>query len=63
MVRVLFIGGTGNISLAVTRLLAERGSEVTVLNRGLNAPPLPDGVRTIRADIRDSASVFEALRG
>jgi nucleoside-diphosphate-sugar epimerase len=62
-VRVLFIGGTGNISLAGTRLLAERGSEVTVLNRGLSDVELPDGVRTIRADIRDAASVSEALRG
>jgi nucleoside-diphosphate-sugar epimerase len=62
-VRVLFIGGTGNISLAVTRLLAEQGVEVTVLNRGSTDAPLPDGVRTIRADIRDAAAASEALRG
>jgi nucleoside-diphosphate-sugar epimerase len=62
-VRVLFIGGTGNISLAVTRLLAERGAEVTVLNRGSSGAPLPEDVRTIRADIRDAASASEAVRG
>ena len=32
--RVLFIGGTGNISIAATRLLAEQGIELTLLNRG-----------------------------
>jgi nucleoside-diphosphate-sugar epimerase len=62
-VRVLFIGGTGNISLAVTRLLAHQGVEVSVLNRGLSEVQLPAGVRTIRADIRDAASVSDALRG
>ena len=61
--RVLFIGGTGNISLAVTRLLAETGVEVTLLNRGRSEAELPEGVRTIRADIRDASSVTEALRG
>jgi nucleoside-diphosphate-sugar epimerase len=62
-VRVLSIGGTGNISLAVTRLLAEQGVEVTVLNRGTSGAPLPGGVRTLRADVRDGESVSEALRG
>jgi nucleoside-diphosphate-sugar epimerase len=62
-VRVLFIGGTGNISLAVTRLLAAQGVDLTVLNRGQSDALLPDGVRTIRVDIRDAAAVAEALRG
>jgi nucleoside-diphosphate-sugar epimerase len=61
--RVLSIGGTGNISLAVTRLLAERGVDVTVLNRGQSDTALPDGVRSIRGDIRDRTSVSGALRG
>ncbi len=61
--RVLFIGGTGNISIAVTRLLAEQGLDLTVLNRGRSDVSLPDGVRRIRADIRDRSSLAEALRG
>jgi nucleoside-diphosphate-sugar epimerase len=61
-VRLLSIGGTGNISLAVTRLLAEQGVDVTVLNRGHSETPLPDGVRSIRSDIRDRTSVSDALR-
>jgi nucleoside-diphosphate-sugar epimerase len=60
---VLSIGGTGNISLAVTRLLAEQGIDVAVLNRGLSETPLPGGVRSIRADIRDPPSVSDALDG
>jgi nucleoside-diphosphate-sugar epimerase len=61
-VRVLSIGGTGNISLAVTRHLAEQGVDVAVLNRGQSNTPLPGGVRSIRGDIRDRASVADALR-
>jgi nucleoside-diphosphate-sugar epimerase len=61
--RVLFVGGTGNISIAVTRLLAERGVELALLNRGQTDVPLPEGVRTIRADIRDHAAAAAALRG
>jgi nucleoside-diphosphate-sugar epimerase len=61
--RVLFIGGTGEISTAVTRLLAERGVDLTVLNRGLTDVALPDGVRSIRSDIRDGSPAAGALRG
>jgi len=61
--RVLFVGGTGNISTAATRLLAEQGVDLTVLNRGQSDVLLPDGVRRIRADIRDGSSVSDALRG
>jgi nucleoside-diphosphate-sugar epimerase len=62
-VRVLFIGGTGNISIASTRLLAERGVELAVLNRGQRGTELPEGVRRINADIRDRTAAAEALRG
>jgi len=61
--RVLFVGGTGNISTAATRLLAEQGVDLTVLNRGQSDVLLPDEVRRIRADIRDGSSVSDALRG
>jgi nucleoside-diphosphate-sugar epimerase len=61
--RVLFIGGTGNISTASTCLLAEQSVDVAVLNRGQSDVSLPDGVRSIRADIRDRSAVSDALRG
>ena len=47
--RVLFIGGTGIISTACTKLAVERGIEVTLLTRGHRPPPA--GVRTIAGDI------------
>ncbi|WP_258726317.1 NAD-dependent epimerase/dehydratase family protein [Cellulomonas sp. NS3] len=59
---VLFLGGSGIISSASTRLAVERGLDLTVLNRGESTTrPLPDGVRTLRVDVRDPASVREAL--
>ena len=32
--KILFIGGTGTISMAITRLLAGQGHDLTLLNRG-----------------------------
>jgi nucleoside-diphosphate-sugar epimerase len=58
--RVLFIGGTGNISAACSRLCLERGMEVFVLNRGQREVALP-GARSLVADINDTAKVREAL--
>jgi nucleoside-diphosphate-sugar epimerase len=60
-VKVLFIGGTGIISSACVALAAQRGLEVTVLNRGISARPVPNGVRTLHADIHDRAAVATAL--
>ena len=55
---VLFIGGTGVISTASVALAAERGWEVTVLNRGRSdARPLPHGVESLHADVRDADAV------
>jgi nucleoside-diphosphate-sugar epimerase len=62
-VRVLFIGGTGIISTACTQLAAERGIELTLLNRGRRATLLPAGVKTITVDIEDPAAVTQALTG
>ena len=58
--RVLSIGGTGNISSAVTQLLTQRGVDLTLLNRGQS--DTPGGVRSIHADIRDRSAVAAALR-
>jgi nucleoside-diphosphate-sugar epimerase len=61
--RVLFIGGTGTISTASTRLLAERGVDLTVLNRGLSGIELPEGVAALRADVGDREAVADAVSG
>jgi nucleoside-diphosphate-sugar epimerase len=62
LLRVLFIGGSGIISSACVRTAVAQGHDLTVLNRGISdLRPLPDGVRVLRADIRDPAAVKEAL--
>jgi nucleoside-diphosphate-sugar epimerase len=63
-VRVLFIGGTGIISSACSRLALERGIDLTILNRGATARrPAPPGAELLRADIRDRAAADAALAG
>jgi nucleoside-diphosphate-sugar epimerase len=59
--KVLFIGGTGFISTACTRLAAERGIDLTLLRRGEHTADLPASVRTIAADAADEAQVSRAL--
>ena len=61
--RVLFIGGTGNISSACTDEALRRGYEVFHLNRGTHPEREKPGVRTLKADIRDTQAVKAALRG
>jgi len=59
--RILFVGGTGIISSACSRLALERGSELYLLNRGQSVRPVPAGARVLRGDIRDPASARAAL--
>jgi nucleoside-diphosphate-sugar epimerase len=58
--KVLFIGGTGNISGAVSRLAVDRGIELWHLNRGMRASTIP-GVQRLHADIHDEAAMRRAL--
>jgi nucleoside-diphosphate-sugar epimerase len=61
--RILFIGGTGNISLECTRAVVEHGHELFHLNRGSHPERVPDGVTTLQADIRDAQQTKNALKG
>lgn len=61
--KILFIGGTGTISMAITRLLAEQGHELYLLNRGNRKYDLPENVRTIIADIGDEEGTAKKLQG
>ncbi len=47
--KVLLIGGTGTISMAITRLLATKVDQLYLLNRGSRKEALPDNVKTITA--------------
>ena len=62
--KALFIGGTGTISMAIVRRLAEKTDwEVTLLNRGNRAADVPAGVKTITADVNDEAATAKKLEG
>ena len=59
--KVLFIGGTGVISSACSRLAVGRGIDLYLLNRGQTVRPVPEGAHILQGDIRDRASVDQAL--
>lgn len=62
--RALFIGGTGTISMAITRLIAQDPEwELFLLNRGNRTAELPANVKSIVADINDEKAANEALKG
>lgn len=56
--KLLFIGGTGNISSACVDLALERGHDVTLLTRGNQ--PLPPGVKALTGDRNDAAALGRA---
>lgn len=59
--KVLFIGGTGVISSACTSLAVEQGFDLYLLNRGQTSRPVPEAAHILVGDIRDKASVNQAL--
>src|SRR3984957_1355875 len=61
--RVLFIGGSGVISSACSRVAVENGVELFVLNRGRSTTrPLPPGVAMLQADIREPRTVRDVIK-
>ena len=62
--KALFIGGTGTISTAIVKRLAEElGWEVWLLNRGNRSEVVPEGVHQIKADINNEEEVAKLLDG
>ncbi|HOX55466.1 MAG TPA: NAD-dependent epimerase/dehydratase family protein [Candidatus Paceibacterota bacterium] len=59
--KILFIGGTGNISAECAALLHQRGHDIIILSRGRGA--VPPGYRAIQADRKDPAAMRAALHG
>ena len=59
--KVLFIGGTGNISSEVSRRCVERGLELYLLNRGTTGVKIAKA-KTIIADIHQPRKLAAALR-
>jgi nucleoside-diphosphate-sugar epimerase len=54
--KVLFVGGTGQISLPCVELALAEGHKVTVFNRGQRREKLPAGADSIVGDMKDPAS-------
>lgn len=61
--KILLIGGTGTISLAITKQLADTENEVYLLNRGNRSDEVPENITTITADVNDEAAVANKLEG
>ncbi|MDX9865628.1 MAG: SDR family oxidoreductase, partial [Anaerolineaceae bacterium] len=61
--KVLFIGGTGLISTACSKLAVEKGIQLTLLNRGTSTRPTAPGAKLLHADIHDPASLHAVLAG
>lgn len=60
--KALFIGGTGTISSAITRLVSQTpGWELYLLNRGNRNNEVPANVKLIIADINDEQTVARAI--
>jgi nucleoside-diphosphate-sugar epimerase len=55
--KVLYIGGTGEISYDCVLAGTAAGQEITVYNRGVTGEPLPDGVRRVVGDRDDQAKL------
>jgi len=60
--KVLYIGGTGEISQSCVWRSVEAGHEVATFNRGRRREEMPAGVRQITGDLSDEAA-YRALGG
>lgn len=60
--KVLFIGGTGQISLPCVHRALSEGHDVSVFNRGQRGAALPSDVNSIEGDMTDTAA-YGALGG
>jgi nucleoside-diphosphate-sugar epimerase len=63
MLKVLFIGGTGIISSACSRMALEHGLDLYLLNRGQSGRLPPPAAKILSGDIRDPESVRTAIAG
>ena len=61
--KALFIGGTGTISMAITKKLLAEGHEVYLLNRGNRNADLQGNVHFLNVDVNDEKAVLEKIDG
>ena len=60
--KILFIGGTGTISTAISKALLSAGHELYLINRGNRNHVLPDGAISLIADINDEKTVADLIK-
>lgn len=60
--KILFIGGTGTISTAVSELAIQKGYDLYLLNRGSNNQRAPKEAKILNCDIRDTQKAAEVLK-
>ncbi len=61
--KALLIGGTGTISMAITKLLVKKGWDVYLLNRGNRNDELNSSINIISADINNEEDIKQKLNG
>ena len=59
--KILFIGGTGTISMAISRLLLEQGHTLYLINRGNRNSGLIGDLVELKVDINDEAAVADLI--
>ncbi len=59
--KALFIGGTGTISMAITKAFVEQGNELYLLNRGNRSIATPEGAHNMICDINQEEKVQELI--
>jgi nucleoside-diphosphate-sugar epimerase len=60
--KVLYIGGTGEVSYGCIQAGLELGQDISVYNRGTSGIELPKGARHIQGDVTDEATYQSAGR-
>lgn len=60
--KVLFIGGTGTISTAISRSLVGQGHQLYLINRGSRKDALPEEAITLTGDINDEDRVRDLIQ-
>ena len=62
-VKILIIGGTGQISRAISRQFLEAGDSLTLYHRGQTSAPALEGTQTILGDRQDFAAFEKQIAG
>ena len=59
--RILIIGGTRNMGFYLSQRLAQAGSDLTLLNRGITKDELPKSIHRLHVDRSDHKQMRRAL--